>query len=216
MFTKTKGSEVVDALKWRYATKIFDSSSAVPEEDMLTLMEALQLSPSSMGMQPYQFFRVKSDALRKSLCEASSNPRQLQTAPEIIVFAAKTKITADEVYSFAQLGASVRGYTPESVDKRIIALQGFINSFKGDDLFHWSSNQAYIAMGQLLTAAAFIQIDACPMEGIDADAFDRILELKSLNLRTLGVVALGYRSSNDALASQPKIRKPINQLIQSI
>jgi len=218
--TTPVGTEIhnllADALRWRYAVKKFDANQKIGEEDLYGVLQATQLSPSSMGLQPYTFKHIKDEVLRETLAANTSNQTQMRTASDIVVFAAKTAITETEVDEFVRLGATLRGYSPEAIDKRINMMNGFIAGFKNDALFQWATNQAYLAMGQMLTSAAILRIDTCPMEGIDTAAFDRILDMKSLNLRTLAVVALGYRASDDALSTQPKVRKPIDQLFEII
>ncbi len=210
--TKDLEEELIHELNWRYATKKFDTDRALSESTLQTLLEALRLSPSSMGLQPYKFLRISNAALRSELRTVSSNQPQITDAAELIVFAASTMISETEVERFVRMGGELRDYTEEAIQKRIASLNKFISGKKDDELFEWSARQAYIAIGQLLTSAASLGVDACPMEGINKGEYNRILELEKLHLKSLAVVTLGYRSEYDQTATLPKIRKPFDEL----
>jgi len=207
---------IIEALNWRYATKKFDPKREIPESDMNILLNSLRLSPSSMGLQPYTFFRVKSSQLREKLKEHSFNQSQITDASELIVFASKTKITKTEIESFARLNTEIRQKDSDSEQRQVKRLSSYIENFETEAFFNWTSRQAYIAMGILLASAAQLKIDSCPMEGIQGREYDRILDLEPLNLRTISVVALGYRSEEDSYQWEPKVRKPLNDLISMI
>lgn len=207
---------LIDKLNWRYATKKFDPDKKLSQSQVNGLMEILRLAPSSMGLQPYTFVRVVDQEIRKQLRQVSSNQAQITDASEIIVFAAHKRISTEDIQTFVQLGSDLRGYPADALERRVISIKRYVDGFTSDGLLEWNARQAYIAMGQLLTAAAMSEIDACPMEGIDKEQYNRILGMNSLNLQTLAVVALGFRSTTDESQNMPKVRKPVEQLFLTI
>jgi nitroreductase len=207
---------LIDKLNWRYATKKFDPDKKLSQGQVEGLMEILRLAPSSMGLQPYTFVRVIDQEIRKQLRQVSSNQAQITDASEIIVFAANKSITTEDIQAFVQLSADSRGYPADAAGRRVLSIKRYVDGFTADGLLEWNARQAYIAMGQLLAAAAMSEIDACPMEGIDKEQYNRILGLNSLDLQTLAVVALGFRSREDESQYMPKVRKSIEQLFLTI
>lgn len=209
-------NELTDVLNWRYATKKFDPEKKLSDIQIETLMESLRLAPSSMGLQPYTFVRVTKVEVRHALRKVSSNQAQITDASDILVFAAHKAITEQDIRNFVKKGAMLRGYPDDSVEPRVSSVKRQVEKYSREELLEWNSRQAYIAMGQLLAAAALLKIDACPMEGIDKSAYNRILDLNSLNLQALAVVALGFRSVDDALQFHPKVRKSHKELFLTI
>lgn len=219
METKTEvntATRIIDALNWRYATKKFDPSRKLSAEDMDTLMEALRLSASSMGLQPYRFLRITDPEVRKQLREVSFDQPQITDAAEMIVFAAKPEYTDSDIDDFLAESRARRGFSDEDIAKRKKSIQKHVAGFKGKELLEWTSRQMYIAIGQLLATAALMEIDACPMEGIKAPEYERILKLDEKGLQAFAVVTLGYRSEEDDLAEKPKIRLPREILFEEI
>ncbi len=209
--------KIIEALNWRYATKIFDPNKKISQKDWSTLEEALRLAPSSYGLQPWRFIVVQNPELRKKLRAVAWNQPQVTDASHFVVVTTKDKIDEAFVDSYVQKIATVRGIDKSSLD-------GFRNSMVGDvvkgprasKIQHWTQRQAYIAVGFLLETAALLHIDACPMEGLDAAAFDKILKLEGTGWGSVAMVGLGYRSSKDQLASAKKVRFDKSQVIQVI
>ncbi|MCZ4408818.1 nitroreductase family protein [Cryomorphaceae bacterium 1068] len=210
------GEELISALNWRYATKKFDPERNLDDQQVDVLLESLRLSASSMGLQPYEFIHVKNPEIREQLKEHSHGQTQITDASELIVFAAKTKIGEEHIEDYARLEGELRDRSEDQIQRKIAGTLDYVNRMDKEQLFNWNSRQVYIAMGTLLSAAALMGIDACPMEGIKGEDYDRILQLEALNLRSLAVVTLGYRSSDDSYASQPKFRFPRGRIIKTI
>ncbi len=208
--------QIIESLEWRYATKKFDPSRNIPESDMNVLLKALQLAPSSMGLQPYRFLRITDADTRKALKEASMNQSQITDAAELIVFTAMEQYTEGDIDAFLRVGQERRQYSDEAIAKRKASISKYVNGFSPEKALEWHARQLYIAMGQLLTVAAMLGIDACPMEGIKADAYAEILDLQNKGLRAFAVVTLGYRSTDDSLAQEPKIRMPLSTLLKEV
>jgi nitroreductase len=209
--------DLTAALHWRYSVKIFDPARKIAPAVWAALESALVLSPSSYGLQPYRFIDVKDPAVRKKLTPASWNQAQVESADRFVVFAARTDTTEADVKAFINLIADTRNVPPESLAGYEKMMMGSLVTGPRHALVaEWAARQAYIALGNLLTSAALVGVDACPMEGIDAAAYDDILGLKGGRYRTLFAAALGYRSPEDKYQAAKKVRFSPTELLQTV
>jgi nitroreductase len=199
--------QLIDSLQWRYATKLFDSKRRISSEDWETLEQALVLTPSSIGLQPWKFLVVEDPGLRAKLQPASWGQPQIVEASHLVVFATRTNFNEEDLDRHIRRSAAVRGVSPDTLASlREMALNSIIHGFDDVQRKAWAFNQTYIALGNLLTSAALLGIDACPMEGIVREKYDNILGLREQGLTTAMAAALGYRAGNDKYASLPKVR----------
>ena len=197
--------KLIDDLKWRYATKKF-SNKKVENEDVEKIIEAINLSASSIGMQTYRLVVIDNQALKKELGEGSFNS-QIAESSHLLVFAAFASINQEDIDSYIELVAKERDIPVENLTDFKTSISSHILSQTDNDNFIWSAKQAYIALGSGLIAAATLKIDATPMEGFDSEKFDKILGLKERNLKSVVLLALGYRDEeNDFLAKLKKVR----------
>src|SRR5680860_98261 len=203
-------------LNWRYATKKFDISKNIPEVDLEQLLEAIQLSASSYGLQPYQVFVIKNPELREKLKAAAWNQPQIVDASHLLVFANLKEIDKVYVDAYLDMIADTRNQTREDLSGLENMLDNNVLKFSSEKKNQWASNQAYIALGNLLSAAANSKIDACPMEGFEAIKFDEILGLKEIGLTTAVIATLGYRSSEDKQQYAIKVRKNKEELFNRL
>lgn len=217
MPTPIPEQQLLDALNWRYATKSFDPARKIADPTWKTLEKTLVLSPSSFGLQPYRFLIIKDAVVREQLLPHSWNQRQVVDASHLVVFAARTAFTEAEVDGFLDRIVEVRGVPRESLAPYRGMMAGSLLSPGAETRIpHWSAHQAYIALGNLLTSAALIGIDACPIEGFVAAQYDAILGLKEQGYASVVVAALGFRSAEDKYATIPKVRLTHEQLIKII
>lgn len=207
--------EILNQLHWRYAVKKFDGSKKIPADLWQTLEETLVLSPSSFGLQPWKFFVVKNPELRKKLQAVAWNQSQIVDASHLVVFAAKKNLNAEDVRRFISLTADVRKVPKESLAPYQGMMEGFVAK-PPLDINEWAARQVYIALGNFLTSAALLGVDACPMEGIDRAKFDEILGLDKKGYATAVVATVGTRAADDKYAEAPKVRYPKSQIIESI
>lgn len=200
--------QLIKQLNWRYATKKFDPSRTIPADQWSTLERVLLLSPSSYGLQPYQCFVITDPETRRRLREVSWNQPQITDASHLVVFTAMTSVTTELADRLVSRVAEVRGQSVDSLKGYRDMLAGFVEGApaKGIQLDHWAGRQAYIALGVFLSAAAMMQIDACPMEGIDPAGYDQVLGLSAKGLRAYCVATAGYRAADDKYATLPKVR----------
>lgn len=209
------GESLLQQLNWRYATKKFDPSKKISPADWAVLEQALVLTPSSYGLQPWKFVVVTDPALKAKLRPASWNQSQVEDCSHLVVFTAKQDITEADVDRFIARTAEVRGATVES-------LAGYRGYMVGDlvkgprhaIIHEWAARQTYIAMGNLLTSVALLGIDTCPFEGIEPAKYDEILGLQGSGYATVAACPVGYRAADDKYASAPKVRFKAKDIVE--
>ncbi|MCB0477082.1 MAG: NAD(P)H-dependent oxidoreductase [Crocinitomicaceae bacterium] len=204
----------IENLKWRYATKKFDASQKLAEEEIDILKEAIQLSPSSYGLQLFKVMDVRDELTRKALQPAAWGQTQIVDASNLFVFAAKTKFDDSDVDNYVHLKASSNGMDPSSFKGYSDFVKGKLSGMSEEEYQNWTKRQVYIALGNLMTVGAELKIDICPMEGFEAEKFDEILGLKSKGYTSTVNATIGYRSEEDSTADSPKIRKSVEDLFE--
>jgi nitroreductase len=206
---------LIESLNWRYATKKF-SNKKVSAEKLDKIIEATNLSASSAGMQPYRLFVVENQELRKKLGEGSFNS-QIIDASHLLIFTAFEKITLEHIEQYLNHIAEVRSIPVEGLADFKGSLVNFLLSRKDEDNFAWAARQAYIALGTALIAAADLEVDTTPMEGFDAVKFDELLGLKERGLKSIVILALGYRDEEqDIFAKFKKVRLAKEEFVKAI
>ena len=210
-------AQLQEALAWRYATKQFDASRPLSPEVWQSLLQALILTPSSYGLQPYRFLIIESKEKRTELLAHSWNQRQVVDASHYVVFASRTTLTRVDVDAMINRVSEVRGVPAETLKGyRDMMVRDLVEGPRSHSIQHWASKQAYIALGNLMTSAALIGVDTCPMEGLDPAEYDRILGLSGSGYTTTVACAVGYRASTDKYANIPKVRFTASTLVHTI
>ncbi|MBD3897256.1 nitroreductase family protein [Halomonas sp. ML-15] len=204
---------LIDALNWRYATKRMNGKQ-VPQAQLDRILEAVRLAPSSYGLQPYSVLVIEDPALRERISPAAFDQPQITQSSHLLVFAAWDSVEEAHVDDLIRLTAKTRGQHPDELAAYGNAIKDTVSGFASDqDKFHWAAKQAYLALGTALAAAATERVDASPMEGFDPAALDDLLGLRKQNLRSVVLMALGYRdSSADRHAGLEKVRWPHEKL----
>jgi len=206
---------LIEALRWRYATKVFDPAKPISPEVWEALEDALVLSPSSYGLQPYHFVVVKDPALRAELRKVSWNQAQVEEASHLVVLTYHRKMDMAWTDAFLDRVVEVRGVAKESLAGYRKAIQGdIVEGPRAAVSDEWAAKQVYIAFGNLMTSAALLGVDTCPLEGLDPAAYDRILGLEETPWKTVAALVLGYRAEGDKYATLPKVRFPKETLIE--
>jgi len=209
-------SNYIDDLNWRYAVKQFDASKKVSEEDLQKLIDAVQLSASSYGLQPYKILVIKDQAVKEKLKAAGYNQSQFTDATAVFVFAHQTDFDAELIDSYIELSERIKELETGTLEGYANLMKNALLNLPQEAKAGWTSRQAYIALGNLLSAAAAHKIDTCPMEGFEATAFDEILGLTEQNLHAVVLAAVGYRSAEDETQHAPKVRRPQEELFEII
>lgn len=205
---------LVSQLRWRYATKAFDPVRKIDDHTWAALEEALILTPTSYGMQPYRFVVVTDAAVKAQLLAHSWNQRQPADCSHFVVFAARERNTEEDVDHYLARIAEVRGGTVDALAGfRKLLIGDVVAGERGKIAHEWATRQAYIALGNFMTAAAVIGIDTCPMEGINPTKYDEVLGLISHGYRSVVACAAGYRAANCKNATVPKVRFPASELV---
>lgn len=204
--SKTSPQDLIDQLQWRYATKKFDASKSIPDEVWSAIASSLVLTPSSFGLQPWHFVAIRDKKIKEELLAHSWGQAQVTDCSHFVVLTAKMSMTEAEIDSFLARTIEIRGGKIDQLNPYRDMMVGFTKKMDDAAQQQWAKLQTYIALGQLMTTAALLGIDACPMEGIIPAEYDRILELKKKGLTTSVACALGYRCSEDKYAEAPKVR----------
>ena len=210
-------ASLLDSLRWRYATKKFDPSRKISPADWQTLEEALVLSPSAFGLQPWKFIVVTDQATKEALVPVSWGQRQVADCSHLVVFAHKKVIDAEFVDENLRRIAEVRGVSVESLDgyRQVIA-GSLVDGLPREQMPAWSQRQTFIALGNFMTCAALLGIDTCPMEGLIPAKYDEILCLSERGWTTGAACPAGYRAADDAYAQHPKVRFEKQDVIEHI
>ncbi len=199
--------KITEALQWRYAVKKFDATKSISVEDLQTLKDSIRFAPTSYGLQPFKAIFVDDETLREQLKDKAWGQTQVTDASQLVVFVAQKSINNADVDAYMQNVADARKITIEQTKGFGDYIKGSIAPMSEEQFIPWNTKQTYIALGMLLQTAAELRIDATPMEGFDAAAFDEILGLKDKGLTTTVACALGYRHADDANQHQAKVRK---------
>jgi nitroreductase len=215
--TKIQNEHLVTALQWRYAVKKFDASKKISKEDWETLEDSLVLSASSYGLQPWKFLVVQDESTRKKLTPASWKQTQVEDCSHFVVFLVRDSLDEKYVNRFVDEICKVRGITSDKMATyRDMMIGDLIKGPRNKAIRDWAARQAYLALGNIMTCAAVLGIDSCPMEGIIPEKYDEILNLKEGDYSTVVCLALGYRASDDRYALAKKVRFPKKDVIQYI
>lgn len=209
-------AELLTSLRWRYATKSFDSEKRISESLWRALEESLVLTPSSFGLQPWKFLVITDPKVKQELLPHSWNQSQVTDCSHYLVMAAPTTVGKEDVENFLQLTAATRETSIESLSGYRDVLLGFMGNLDEQGRITWAAKQIYLALGQILASAAALEVDACPMEGFLPAEYDRILQLPEKNLTSIVACAFGYRSADDKYALAPKVRYSAEQVIEHI
>lgn len=205
-------SDILSSLNWRYATKKYDASKKVSKTDLEILKEATKLSVSSMGLQPYKVLIIENPELREKLKSAAYGQTPITEASQLFVFAIEKNVGENHIDSYMKNISETRGIPTDSLSGFSGMIQGFISGLDVESRDNWAKKQAYLALSTLINTAAFLKIDATPMEGFSAQQFDEILGLEALGLSTAVIATIGYRHEEDATQHFKKVRKPNEEL----
>ena len=211
-----KKEEVLDQLKWRYATKVFNSDKKIPNDLWAVIEDSLVLTPSSFGLQPWKFLVVTDQSVKEQLVPHSWNQEQVSQCSQMVVLTALKDTQESDVNEFIEDIHSKRGGDIEDLDPYKGMILGFLSNMKAEQIETWAKNQVYIALGQLMTTAAMLEVDACPMEGIIPAQYDEILGLSDSRYTTVLACPMGYRCDDDKYAELAKVRHGKARVIDHI
>lgn len=211
----SNNQDIIKALHWRYAVKKFDASKKLTNEQLQRLMEGLQLTPTSMGLQLMKFIVIKNPELKAQIKPIAFNQLQVEQCSHLFVLCRKNTVTESDISSFVDHTAATRDIETDS--PTMVGFEKMLSSsldLPEKQQKAWMENQVYIALGNFLTLCAAEGIDACPMEGFDRPKLDELLGLENDGLNAVVMCPVGFRSSEDKYSEVKKVRRPLNNLIE--
>jgi nitroreductase / dihydropteridine reductase len=206
-------NNILDALEWRYAVKKFDDKASLTEQQILEVKKVFNLSASSYGLQPYKMIVVQNPELKEKLVPASFGQQQISQSAAILVFAVRTDFGMDYIDQFFKDMSTKRQIPLENLEGYKNFMKGSFANKSEDEISSWATKQVYLTMGHMLASLAALQIDTCPIEGLDPQAYDKILDLEAKQLKTIVAMPIGVRAPDDASATALKVRKDLSDII---
>lgn len=208
--------EILKALNWRYATKVFDPTKKVSEDDLHTILESARLSPSSNGIEMWKFIVVENKETRQKLREAGYGQPKITDASYLIVIAYRTDSEENLTRERIERTAKIQNENPDNLVGLRTTLDNTVaQKVKDGSLESWIRAQAYIPLGIMIETASLLGIDGGPMEGFEPEKVDEILNLKERNIKSITMLALGYRGEDPA-SNRPKVRREYKDVVEFI
>ena len=207
--------KLIENLKWRYATKKYDSTKKVSEDDLQQIKEAIRLSPSSYGLQAFKILDIKDKDIREKLKLASYWQPQITEASHLLVFCGYANVNDGHIDEYLNLKADTQGFDVELLKEFRNFMKVFIEGRKSGKQV-WTAKQTYIALSNAIAACAELKIDSTPMEGFESEKYNEILGLSSKGLKADVLLAIGYRSDEDKTKYDVRIRKPMESLFEIV
>ena len=205
--------DTIKQLEWRYATKKFDATKKLSKAKLNVITQAFNLTATSFGLQTIKLIVIEDKKIREPLVEAAYNQNQVLNASHLLIICIQKNIEDDDVKNYYNNIKDIRN-TPENILKPyredLISMMQGMSEQVGQQ---WSTNQAYIALGNLMTVCAIEGIDSCPMEGFSPSKYDEILKLDEKGLKSVLLLPIGYRAEDDMFATFKKVRKPIEEAV---
>ncbi len=200
---------IIESLKWRYATKKFDSTKILDSKKIQVLKDAFNLTATSYGLQPIKLVILKDKTVQRKLVKHSMDQEQVEQASHVLVFCIETMIDKKYIETYFTRIKIIRNTSEEILNPfKEFLIEDFYDKSQSY-IEDWATKQAYLAMGNLLTVCAIEGIDACPMEGFSPESYDKILNMKAEGLQSVLVMPIGYRAKDDMFADFKKVRKTV-------
>lgn len=207
--------QLIEALEWRYACKKFDADKRISDTDLNTILDSIQLTPSSYGLQPIKVLLIETKELREQIKPIAWNQAQVVDASHLLVFCHYTALSESYVDQHVSLMAQTRNLPIEKLQGFGTHVKASIASLNADHVNQWTAKQTYIALGQVLLSCALLHIDATPMEGFDRKALDELLDLSKDGLSASLLCPIGYRHAEDPYIALKKVRKTKDALFET-
>ncbi|MDT7830460.1 NAD(P)H-dependent oxidoreductase [Pricia sp. S334] len=209
-------SDTIKNLEWRYAVKKFDAERLLPHEKVESLKRAFNLTATSFGLQPITLLVLQNKGLQEELVAHSYGQQQVAQASHVLVICIQKTISKDYITNYFKQVQKIRG-TSDSILNPF--KEAMVDDFSKKDVLEirqWAKNQAYLALGNLLTICAMEKVDSCPMEGFDPMGYDAVLQLESKGLSSVLVLPVGYRAEDDMFSDFKKVRKDLDDSVIEI
>lgn len=207
-------NSIIDSLNWRYAVKKFDALKKVSNENLSLLMESINLTATSYGLQPIKVLNIQNREIREKLFFHSWEQRQVLDASHYFVFTSLKKVDNDWIEDIVHSKGLSMNKTPEEMKFYEDLIKNKLAEKTKEEMSQWCSKQNYIALGNVLTVAAMLKIDTCPMEGLDPKKYDEILNLNSTNWKADFALCIGYRHVEDKHQKYKKCRRELSSVVE--
>lgn len=207
---------LLESSAWRYATKKFDPSKKVTQENIDKIIEAARLAPSSSGLQPLQVFVITDQKIKEQLAPIAMDQQQVADCSHLLVFAAWDNYTAERIDGMYKLIAETRGQTPDAYSGYTERLKANYLPRPAKENFEHAARQTYIAFAYAIAMAAELKVDATPMEGFVNEGVDKVLDLESKGLKSVLLLPLGYHAEGDWLVNLKKTRRPVSDFVTNV
>ena len=207
---------IIKSLEWRYATKKFDDTKHLTNNQIDILKNAFNLTATSYGLQPVKLVVVKNKEIQQQLVAHSWNQQQVAQASHVLVICIQENLSSEDIENYFKLVKEIRNTPDEILNPFKDFLKSSISTKSEIEIFEWMKNQAYIALGNLLNVAAAERIDTCPMEGFSPEKYDEVLDLKKHNLKSTLVLPVGFRAEDDYMKDLKKVRKNLKDVVIEI
>ncbi len=205
---------LIEDLNWRHAVKAYDSTKKVTEADLNKILEVARLAPTSSGLQPFRVIVVENQELREQMVKGALNPEVMRDASHVLVFAAWDNYTDEKIDQVYDYHTDVRELPRGRFSSYTDQIKQIYGAQTPEQHFAHTARQTYIALGLAMAQAAELKIDSTPAEGFSSDVVDEILGLKELGLKSVTLLYLGYRDTeNDWLSQMKKVRIPMEEFI---
>ena len=207
---------IIESLEWRYATKKFNETKYLTNNQLDILKNAFNLTATSYGLQPVKLVVVKNKEIQQQLVAHSWNQQQVAQASHVLVICIQENLSSEDIENYFKLVKEIRNTPDEILNPFKDFLKSSISTKSEIEIFEWMKNQAYIALGNLLNVAAAERIDTCPMEGFSPEKYDEVLDLKKHNLKSTLVLPVGFRAEDDYMKDLKKVRKKLKDVVIEI
>lgn len=206
-------SEIIKKLQWRYATKKFDANKKLPKNKLSVLKEAFNLTATSYGLQPLKMVIISEEKMKQDLVAMTMNQNQVKDCSHVLVLCIEEEMTSEYIKTYFNSVEKTRA-TPRDI---LAPFESFLTTTFSEkpqeEIANWMAKQAYLALGNLLTICAVEEIDACPIEGFEPPKYDAYLGLEKLGLKSVLVLATGYRAEDDQFSSMKKVRRGVDKVV---
>ncbi|NNK11492.1 MAG: NAD(P)H-dependent oxidoreductase [Flavobacteriaceae bacterium] len=206
----------IERLEWRYAVKKFDSEANLSEEQIDRLIRAFNLTATSYGLQPIRLVVLQNKEIQQALVPHTYGQKQVGQASHVLVICIETRIDKEYITQYFERVKTIRGTSDQILSRFKNELLENFEEKHAEEIRQWATNQAYLAMGNLLTVCAVEKIDACPMEGFVPSAYDEVLDLQSRHLSSVLVLPVGKRAEDDMFSTMKKVRRDLRESIIQI
>lgn len=208
---------LIEQFNWRYATKKFDATKKVSQENVDNIIEAIRLAPTSSGLQPFKVIVITNQELKNKIVPISYGQEIVADCSHLIVFAAWDNYTDDRIEHIYDITTAERNQPADRYDAYKNRLKTNYGSRPAQVNFEHAARQAYIALGFAMAEAAVLKIDSTPMEGFSTADLDQLLNLQEQGLKSVLMLPIGYRDEvNDWLQTMKKVRHPKSEFVIEI